>query len=55
LDKSTIRKEAAFDLAEILDAVIQNPTMKVPVPVEDKPQNTTYHYPKEEHNRLSLG
>mgnify|MGYP003521804533 FL=1 len=31
LDKSNIRKEAALDLAKILDVLIQNPTMKLDI------------------------
>jgi outer membrane protein OmpA-like peptidoglycan-associated protein len=31
LDKSTIRKESALDLAKILDVLIQNPTMKIDI------------------------
>ncbi|VXA91331.1 Outer membrane lipoprotein Omp16 [Flavobacterium sp. 9R] len=31
LDKSTIRKEAALDLAKILDVLMQNPTMKLDI------------------------
>ena len=31
MDKSTIRKEAALDLAKILDALQQNPTMKIDI------------------------
>nr|WP_315154679.1 OmpA family protein [uncultured Flavobacterium sp.] len=31
LDKSNIRKEAAFDLAKILDVLLQNPTMKIDI------------------------
>jgi outer membrane protein OmpA-like peptidoglycan-associated protein/tetratricopeptide (TPR) repeat protein len=31
LDKSTIRKEAALDLAKILDVLEQNPTMKIDI------------------------
>jgi outer membrane protein OmpA-like peptidoglycan-associated protein len=31
LNKSTIRKEAALDLAKILDVLIQNPTMKIDI------------------------